>query len=907
MVSAAGIATVILASLVALFSPSLFAAGKDQLNVTLRVDLGGDVGQSFGTLWEATNADGRSLAGAGFLNAYNTQDRSDRRVLHVYVRTAGEDKFTLEPLPRPTTDAGTYLFGFDGRLFSKGRGGVDDKLRVWMPEAGRWDADPKTVPFSVQVAGEVMAATGRRITYGGRTVLELAPDQGAIGEWYYAAGKLVVRRYHSETEPPINELIAFDWKPDLREPLDLSRGARWPLSAPREFFYAFGPQDDRIVAASNLGGVHVFDGREWKTVRAPDGKSFQIYATLNTAERLLLGQYPTGELFEFTGSELRRLPGQPPVMKGVSGSAREAQTLAIYGGDIYAGVWPWGEVWRQSGVDQSWRFMGRMFTHPEPTAKTTHPYEEETRQLGDVLNRWGQRVTSLVPLGDSLYLSTSAKGPNPYEPKFTFLADNKHWEYGAVYRYRKPGCLAVPIVWKNGPTTLEFQITSRRIEVWQDDERLGATEWDEEHPALLADLEVRSGAGVFGPFLGRRVELSAAPAPDRGRPLAPSPSKILVAADGSPLESQSEGKDGADSRRLPRAKDLAPDPSDGERASRPFRGAYVHLHRLLDPKTEAAAQEKILVKELDRMKAFGLNAILPFVTTSSGMALYESSLLPEKAYANSDPVKFLAREARARGIGFYPVVPVVVCGNEKPAGILLQHPDWALRHPDGQLMGYLSPAHPEARRWLVRVIREVIAKYQPDGLVLDYIRYANRPLRLDPAGEERFRKSLPADCAPEEEKKLLQQFKEAELTELVRQISEGAREQQPGVTLAAYVWGAHVARNHQIAQVWPRWVERGYLDHINVSGYFHREKYGEKYLKEFERRMAEARELNQGLPRPATLTFALGVITSHGRVQSAEDIRDYLEIADRQKLEGVAYFTWEYLQPYLEDLEAGRK
>lgn len=846
----------LLAVFLALLAAHAEEAAKD-LHVRLSVDLTPDTGQAFGTLWEAHDSNGTPMAGAGFLNAYNTQDRSDRRMLHVYVRTSGAEQFAPEQLPRPTTDAGTYLFGFDGRLFAKGRGATDNKLRVWQAELGRWEVDEATVPFSVQVAGKLMSVTSQRITFDGRTLLELAPTQGTIGEWYYAAGKLVVRRYASEVEPAINELIAFDWTPDRREPLSLEDGHKFALSAPREFIYAFGPHGEDLLAASNMGGVQVFSGDNWRSLRVPDGKSFQIYATLNTANRLLLGQYPTGELFEFAGSELRRLTGWPPVMPGVSRNAREAQTLAIYGGDIYVGVWPWGEVWRQSGADQSWRFLGRMFTHPEPTDKTTHPYEEETKALDPVLNRWGQRVTSMVPLGDSLYISTSAKGPNPYEEKFTFLGGGKHLEYGAVYRYRKPGCLAVPIAWKNGPTTLEFKFTVRSIEVAQDGARLGATEWDAEHPALLENLSVRRGAGVFGPFRGRSIEAS----------------------------------------------------TNSSRAEfpRPFRGAYLHLHKLLKPDSDSAAQAEILARELDRMEQFGLNALLPFVTTSSGKALYDSALLPEKLYSNADPVRILAREARVRGIGFYPVVPVVVCGDEKPAGILLQQPEWALRHADGRAMGYISPANPEARRWLASVIREIVAKYQPEGIVLDYIRYANRPLRLDPAGEERFRKSLPADCPAVEEKRLLQRFKESELTELARLISETTRAERPDLKLAAYCWGAHVAQDHQIAQVWPLWVERGYLDMVNISGYCHRETYGEKFLSVFEQRMSDALKLNQQLPKPAMLTFALGVNTSHGRVHSVDDIRRYLDIAERLKLDGVAYFTWEYLQPYVDEIKEGQK
>jgi len=336
---------------------------------------------------------------------------------------------------------------------------------------------------------------------------------------------------------------------------------------------------------------------------------------------------------------------------------------------------------------------------------------------------------------------------------------------------------------------------------------------------------------------------------------------------------------------------------------RPFRGAYLHLPMLIDPKSDFAVQEMVLGKELDRMHEFGLNAILPFITTSSGKANYDSALVPEKVYSNASPMKILAREARSRGIGLYPVIPVVICGDKQPAGILLKHPEWALRHLDGSNMGYFSPAHPEARQWLISLVREIVATFQPDGLVLDYVRYPNRTSRFDPAGEERFRKSLPDNCTLAEEKKLLQQFKEAELTELVRQISGGARAEKPGLTLAAYSWGAHVAKDHLVAQVWPVWVEKGCLDMVNISGYCHRETYGDQFLKVFEQRLSGAVEMNRRLSKPASLTFALGVETSHGRVHSADEIRQYLAIADRLEMDGVAYFAWEYLQPYLEELK----
>ena len=109
------------------------------------------------------------------------------------------------------------------------------------------------------------------------------------------------------------------------------------LRTPGEFVYAYGQLKKHVFAATNTGGVYSFDGDSWKVWREPDGVSYQIYSMINFDDRLLMGQYPTGNLFEFDGSRFQLLPNQPPVMSGVSPNAREAQTLTIYGGDLYAG------------------------------------------------------------------------------------------------------------------------------------------------------------------------------------------------------------------------------------------------------------------------------------------------------------------------------------------------------------------------------------------------------------------------------------------------------------------------------------------------------------------------------------------------------------------------------------------
>lgn len=483
------------------------------LKVAVRVDLGKDTGQNFGSLFEAVDARGNVVAGAGFLGAYNTIARSNRRTVHFFVRPAGDaEAFTIEPLPRPSEDTGTFLFDFNRRLLARSySGGADPKLRRWDTTGSAWVEDDATTPLAIHLGDGVLECDARGASYKGERIFELDPDEGSVGRWYYAEGVLFFRIFYPpEAERP-SRLVACRWTPDAEGMID-------PASAPviemrpTEFPYAFGQLGGDVLAATNVGGVHRFDGTRWETLIEGDpNTSFQIYSMINYYDRLLMGQYPTGNLFEYDGERIRLLDGEPPRMPGVSSRAREAQTAAIYRGDLFVGVWPWGEVWRYDRNRADWDFVGRMFTHPPVSTQITAPYEKETAAVHRVYNLWGQRVKSMVPWGDSLYISTSAKGSYPFDAKFDFLADGRWKEYGSVYRLTMPGSLSVHTEWKDGPTRLEFTVADGRMSVAQDGKPLGSVAI----PAGVADsaeaaADITGGKGVFGPLRGDIAELETA-------------------------------------------------------------------------------------------------------------------------------------------------------------------------------------------------------------------------------------------------------------------------------------------------------------------------------------------------------------------------------------------------------------
>jgi len=499
-----------------LWSLSTEATSDDRKVIRITVDRGEDVGQAFGSLFEAKSADGKLTIGAGFQNAYNTRYRADRHELQFFVRPGkGERKYRVVELPRPNdTLTGSYLFSRDGVVYST-YGGV----KVWDVATESWRGATTSgggTNETMRVGNRVMKFADSRVEFDGKTVLP-SPEAGSYELFFYANGKLCfyhVKRgdggYRPWTDDAdgFSKLYACPWKPGDGG-IDLSLATVMTLPIVGETTFAWGVLGDRIVTGSNVGGVYVFGDGEWTELVEPLlGTSYQLYSSVIVGDRLLMGHYPSGRVYEFDGTGMRDLAGSPPVPEGVSTGAREAQTTIIYGGEVFTGVWPWGELWRFHPEGGGWHFQQRMFDHPQPSAKITHPYDVENAD-NKPRNQWGQRVTSLVTHRSDLLVATSAKSPAEWQPdKAPWLAPEKWKSYGKIYRLTMPGHVSAIAKWVDGPTTFEFSFDNKRMVIEQDGDTIGEAEIPESWKASLEFPEITIGEGLYGPFKGRSIALT---------------------------------------------------------------------------------------------------------------------------------------------------------------------------------------------------------------------------------------------------------------------------------------------------------------------------------------------------------------------------------------------------------------
>ncbi len=218
------------------------------------------------------------------------------------------------------------------------------------------------------------------------------------------------------------------------------------------FPFAYAENSGHVLAATNYGDVLIFDGADWCRCSRSGGDTYrcdpnepmvteprrvQFYSSINYMGKTLVGEWPTGRLYEFDGEELRPagIP-QPPFVTGVS-LGYEAQSMAEYCGDLFVGYWPRGEIWRLNRSTAEWSMAARLFSHPVGE-EYFYPYNDPF---------YGQRVSALVPLGHSLYAATSNLNSWPVGYMPIIMTEVQAAEYGAIHRLTIPGCETIEPAW----------------------------------------------------------------------------------------------------------------------------------------------------------------------------------------------------------------------------------------------------------------------------------------------------------------------------------------------------------------------------------------------------------------------------------------------------------------------------
>ncbi len=160
--------------------------------------------------------------------------------------------------------------------------------------------------------------------------------------------------------------------------------------------------------------------------------------------------------------------------------------------------------------------------------------------------------------------------------------------------------------------------------------------------------------------------------------------------------------------------------------------------------------EKDIQNVLDNLANAGINNVF-LETYYHGQTIFPSQTMTKygfirqkEEFAGFDPLKIWICEAHKRGIKVHIWFESFYVGNKPPETnpefILAKKPEWAnyqKKNADSDTIAYsvsehngyfIDPANPEVQNFLYELLCEIVTKYKPDGINLDYIRY---PQSLD--------------------------------------------------------------------------------------------------------------------------------------------------------------------------------
>ena len=170
------------------------------------------------------------------------------------------------------------------------------------------------------------------------------------------------------------------------------------------------------------------------------------------------------------------------------------------------------------------------------------------------------------------------------------------------------------------------------------------------------------------------------------------------------------------------------------------RGVWLTTLSGLDwPKTKSTSaakceqQKQELCQILDQLKAARINTVF-MQTRIRGAVIYPSKIEPWDVCLTGqfdkdpgyDPLAFAIEETHRRGMELHAWVVTVPSFKTKdaskmgPKGLLKTHPELLKKHND---MYYLDPGLPGSDDYLVSICKEIVSRYDVDGIHFDYIRY----------------------------------------------------------------------------------------------------------------------------------------------------------------------------------------
>lgn len=306
-------------------------------------------------------------------------------------------------------------------------------------------------------------------------------------------------------------------------------------------------------------------------------------------------------------------------------------------------------------------------------------------------------------------------------------------------------------------------------------------------------------------------------------------------------------------------------------------------------------QKAELCRILDQLQETHINTVL-FQTRIRSDVAYPSDIEPwneifsgkEGVSPGYDPLAFAIEECHKRGMELHAWIVTIPLGTERhvrrvgKVSVTRRQPQLCKKY---QGEWYLDPGQPETKNYLMRLVREVVTRYDVDGIHLDYIRYPDHPAQFN--DRETFRKYGRG--------KALSQWRRENITSVVRHLYQGIKALKPWVKVSSSPIGKFKDTSRYSSSGWNAyyavyqdaqgWLKEGIQDVLFPMMYFRGNGFFPFALDWHQK--AAGRYIVPGL----------GIYFLHPKERDwpLEEIERQLNFSRRHGLEGQAYYRSRFI------------
>ena len=234
-------------------------------------------------------------------------------------------------------------------------------------------------------------------------------------------------------------------------------------------------------------------------------------------------------------------------------------------------------------------------------------------------------------------------------------------------------------------------------------------------------------------------------------------------------------------------------------------------------------------ESIRRLKENGFNAIV-VNAMRAGIADYQSELLPvrDRVAKEGDQIALAVAAGRKYGVEVHVwKVNWNLAGAPEEFVDRMRAEGRLQRARTGSETAWLCPSNPANFQLERDSMLEVVRKYDVDGIHFDYIRYENQDNCYCDGCRQRFEESAGMKVADWPRDVIeggshfaaYQEFRRANITHLVKAVSEEAHRIKPWIKVSAAVFSDWPQCREDVGQDWGAWVQQGYLDFVCPMDY----------------------------------------------------------------------------------------